>query len=64
MKHLKVIDNPDLLRDETSKALLFNDKEAFEIYKLRQNKRKNLEERINKIEDTLQLILEKLNQRD
>lgn len=61
--HVKVKDNPDLVRDMSSNAILNTNSEALQAYKLRKKNAQKvdiLEERIKSIEDKLTLILEKL----
>lgn len=51
--HTKVKDSSDLVRDDTSKAILNTNNDALSLYRARRNKEKMLEEVLNRY-DTLQ----------
>lgn len=68
--HVKVKDNPDLVRDMSSNAILNTNTDALQAYKLRkknaqkvdllEEKMDGYDKRLSSIEDKLSLILEKL----
>ena len=56
-------DVPDLVKDETSGALLNTNNAALASYKMKKKQiaeMKNIHERLNKLEDTMSLILTEL----
>jgi len=59
--YIKVKDNNDLVRDETSKAILNTDNESLNMYRARRNREKVLEEITCKY-DTLQNEVSEIKQ--
>jgi len=68
MSKAKIVDTPDLVRDQTTKAVLNTNREALDRYRqsrairLKNEQRiQNLENQMGDIKNILQTIVEKLN---
>lgn len=60
MKTTKIKENSNYMRDDDSGAVVSIDNKALYAYKAKRRKNKEVEDRLNRIEDTLELILTKL----
>ena len=60
-RYIKVKDHEDLVKDPRGNSILNADVDAFEFFKLRKKKEKEIEDRLVNIEDNMDNILNSIN---